>query len=80
MRKYLASAALAAVAVSSPAVARDGSGYAGIEAGVAFPRDSDANVDTIFTTTNAPVVGTVLPPSVPAGPSSGSLSKDIRTK
>ena len=43
MRKYLLAAA-AAAAIATPAVARDGSGYFGVEGGVLFPKDT-GNVD-----------------------------------
>ena len=62
MRKYLL-AAVAAAAVTSPAIARDGSPYIGIEGGVLFPKDQDGDVFADFTTTQTP--GT---PSAPAGP------------
>ncbi|HEX6071466.1 MAG TPA: flagellar motor protein MotB, partial [Sphingomicrobium sp.] len=46
MRKlYLVSAAALAV-VATPAAARDGSGYVGLEGGVLFPRDSSIAIDT----------------------------------
>ena len=62
MRKYLASAALAAIVVSTPAVARDGSGYIGVEAGVVLPRASDADVFVNYSSVNVPgVVGTPEP-------------------
>ena len=47
MRKYLF-AAVAAVAVATPAAARDGAGYFGIEGGILFPKDQDANLDATF--------------------------------
>jgi opacity protein-like surface antigen len=46
MRKvFLVSAAALAVA-ATPAAARDGSGYIGLEGGVLFPRDSSIKIDT----------------------------------
>src|SRR5215203_2341001 len=54
MRTYLFSAALTAVAIASPAAARDGQWYVGIEAGVVLPRDSDADVDVEYSTLNVP--------------------------
>ena len=42
MRKYLL-AAVAAAAIATPAVARDGSGYFGVEGGALFPKDSNVN-------------------------------------
>ena len=43
MRKIMM-AAVAATAIASPAAARDGSGYVGIEAGVLWPKDSTISV------------------------------------
>ena len=43
MRKYLL-AAVAVAAIASPAAARDGSGYVGVDAGLIWPRDTDLNV------------------------------------
>ena len=50
MRKYLLAAA-AVAAVASPAFARDGSGYVGIEGGILFPKDQDADILVDYTTT-----------------------------
>ena len=47
MRKYLLAAA-AAVAVATPAAARDGSGYFGIEGGILFPKDQDADLSAVI--------------------------------
>src|SRR4051812_30065665 len=71
MRKYLlAAASVATIALGSPAEARDGSGYFGVDLGVLFPKDTDADVFADFTTTNATVPpGGVLPAGIPAGPS-----------
>src|SRR4051794_24547692 len=49
MRKYLLAAA-AAVAIASPAAARDGSGYVGIEGGVLFPQSQNLDGAVDFTT------------------------------
>jgi len=46
MRKTVMGLALAATMLSVPAFARDGSGYAGIEGGILFPRDMKVDVDT----------------------------------
>ena len=43
MRKYLLAAA-AAAAIASPAAARDGSPYVGVDAGALFPRDHNFSV------------------------------------
>src|SRR5687767_2340030 len=62
MRKYLL-AAVAVSAIASPAVARDGAGYIGVEGGILFPKDNDADVFADFTTTQVPAT-----PAGPAGP------------
>ena len=43
MKKYLL-AAVAVTALASPAYARDGQPYFGIEGGILFPKDQDADV------------------------------------
>ena len=53
MYKYLL-AAVAAAAIASPAVARDGSGYVGLEGGVLFPQKQDIDGAVDFTTTPLP--------------------------
>ncbi|HKH28607.1 MAG TPA: hypothetical protein VKA61_09765, partial [Sphingomicrobium sp.] len=53
MRRYLL-AAVAVAAIATPAGARVGSFYTGLEAGVVFPRDSDADVDVFYSTLNVP--------------------------
>ena len=61
MRKYLF-AAVAAVAVATPAAARDGAGYFGIEGGILFPKDQDANLDATFVNSaQTPAAGTDVP-------------------
>ncbi|GAA4758796.1 hypothetical protein GCM10023264_29070 [Sphingomonas daechungensis] len=50
MRNYLLAAA-AAAAIASPAAARDNAGYVGIEGGVLFPKDQDADLLVDYTTT-----------------------------
>ena len=62
MRKYLL-AAVAVTAIASPAAARDNSGYFGVEGGVLFPKDNDADVIVDYTTTQFPDQ-----PAGPAGP------------
>ena len=49
MKKYLLAAAAATV-IASPAYARDGQPYFGIEGGILLPRDNDADVDINYTT------------------------------
>ncbi|HVH49480.1 MAG TPA: outer membrane beta-barrel protein, partial [Sphingomicrobium sp.] len=56
MRRYLL-AAVAVAALSSPALARDGSAYFGIEGGIMFPRDMDGDGFVDFTSTPATPVG-----------------------
>ena len=48
MRKYLLAAAAAAV-FATPAMARDGSGYVGIEGGALFPKNQHVNATVNFT-------------------------------
>jgi hypothetical protein len=67
MRKYLL-AAVAVAAVSSPAMARDGQPYVGIEGGILFPRESDADVFVDYTSVQIPAVaGPGLPITAPPG-------------
>ena len=62
MRKYLLAAA-AAVAVATPAAARDGSGYFGIEGGILFPKDQDADLTATFVNSaQSPAAGSVVDP------------------
>ena len=69
MKKYLL-AAVAALSVSSPALARDGAPYVGIEGGFLLPRDLDGDAMVDFTTG----------PAVPAGPADfdGDFDADLR--
>ena len=58
MRRYLLAAA-AAAAIASPAAARDGNGYVGIEGGLLFPRSQSGNFTSVFTqTSQSPAAGT----------------------
>ena len=86
MRKYLLAAA-AVVAVATPAYARDGSGYFGIEGGILFPKDQDANLDATFTqSAQTPAVGSAaattgeLVGAAPVAPAaiSGDASLDYK--
>ena len=65
MRKYLFAAVAAAAIMSSPAMARDKSFYAGIEAGVMWPGDAEGNAVVDFTTTRFPA--TPVSPLLPTG-------------
>ena len=47
MRKYLL-AAVAVAAIASPAAARDGTGYIGLEGGLMFPSDMDIDGEFLF--------------------------------
>src|SRR5690242_6859671 len=58
MRKYLL-AAVAAAAVSSPAFARDGSPYVGLEGGIVFPETKDVNGSVDFTNPAVRDIGAV---------------------
>src|SRR3990170_7876490 len=68
MRKYLLAAVAAAAVTSTPALARDNTFYVGVEGGVMFPRDNDADVFADFTTTQTPAT-----PLAPAGPADTSF-------
>ena len=46
--------ATAAIIMSSPAAARDGQPYFGIEGGVLFPKDQNADIDADFQTSQTP--------------------------
>ena len=48
MRKYMFLAAAAATAIASPALARDGSPYVGIDAGIFYPESKDINGNIDF--------------------------------
>ncbi|HVL79595.1 MAG TPA: outer membrane beta-barrel protein [Sphingomicrobium sp.] len=67
MRRYLLAAA-AAAAVATPAVARDGSPYVGIEGGILFPRSQSGDAFVDFTTTQSPAT-----PAAPAGPADANF-------
>jgi opacity protein-like surface antigen len=78
MRKlFLTATATAALAAASPAVARDGQPYIGIEGGLLFPKDRRANIAVDFTTTQTPAA-----PLAPAGPAdtafNNALDLDLR--
>ncbi len=62
MRNYLL-AAVATAVIASPAIARDGQPYIGIEGGLLFPKDQDGDILVDFTTTQTPLL-----PAAPAGP------------
>ena len=54
MKTYLMAAAATAALIATPAMARDGQPYIGIEGGVMFPKDQDADVFVDYTTTQTP--------------------------
>ena len=74
MRRYLL-AAVAVAAISTPAMARDGQGYVGIEAGIAWVKDQDADVFVDFTTVDVPVIvgGTPVLPAPPVDTTFGNV-------
>ncbi len=61
MRKYLLTA-VAVVAIASPAMARDGQPYFGVEGGILFPKDNDADIRVDFTSTQTPATPVVAGP------------------
>src|SRR6476659_1982075 len=61
MRKLLLATA-ATLAIATPAAARDGSGYIGIDGGILFPRSQSGVFTSSFTqTTQTPPAGTTAP-------------------
>ncbi|MEA3067122.1 MAG: hypothetical protein QOK41_529, partial [Sphingomonadales bacterium] len=75
MRKLLLATTAALAVVATPAAARDGSGYVGIEGGILFPRSQNGVFTATFTQsaqtpaagTAAPLPGTGLVGALPAG-------------
>jgi len=77
MRKLiLAASATAAIVAASPAVARDGQPYLGIEGGLLFPKDQNADILVDYTTTQTPAAP--LAAAGPADTTFGALSLDYR--
>src|SRR3982751_4325481 len=62
MRKYLL-AAVAAGAMATPALARDGAPYVGVEGGIMFPKDQDGDLLVDYTTTQTPATPVVVGPA-----------------
>src|SRR6478672_9857504 len=59
MRTYLLAAVATAALFSSPASARDGSGYVGLEGGVTFPQSRNGNFTAVFMqSSQSPAAGT----------------------
>jgi OOP family OmpA-OmpF porin len=77
---YLATTAL--LLFAAPAAAKDGSWYAGLDAGVLFPKSpSGGNLFADYTTTNATVPsGGILPGGIPAGPASATFNSPFDFK
>jgi opacity protein-like surface antigen len=71
MRKFLLTAT-AMLTIASPAAARDGQPYFGVEGGILLPKDQDANIDVDFTTTQTPAA-----PVAPAGPADTSFNNAL---
>ena len=55
MKRILLATALGAAFLASPAAARDGSPYVGIEGGVMFPKNTRGSVNVDYTTTQSPI-------------------------
>ncbi|WP_319950650.1 outer membrane protein [Sphingomonas arvum] len=73
MRKlYLTAATTAAIAVASPALARDGQPYLGIEGGLLFAKDQNADILVDYTTTQTPAA-----PLAAAGPADASFGNAL---
>ena len=77
MKKYLlAAVAVSAIAIPAmPAAARDGQGYAGIEAGVLWTKSQDLDGVVHFTTVDNPIIvgGTPALPAPPADTTFGNV-------
>ena len=74
MRNYLL-AAVALAAIASPAMARDGQPYVGIEGGILFAKDSKSDIFVDYSQTQTPTAPVVLAsPSTPARTSSAGTS------
>ena len=70
--------ASAAVAIATPAVARDGQPYVGLEGGVLFPQNENGNLKATFTQgAQSPAAGT--PAAAPGTGSVGTLPLALRT-
>ena len=69
--KYLLTAACATIAIAAPAQARDGQAYVGIEGGVLFTPDHDADIFADYTSTQSP-----LTPVIPTAPPASTLFED----
>ena len=72
MRKFILLATVAS-AIATPAVARDGQPYVGIEGGVLFPKDQRADIFVDYTTIQTPAS-----PAAPAGPTDVTAGNALR--
>ncbi|HEY6868837.1 MAG TPA: hypothetical protein VI199_03670, partial [Novosphingobium sp.] len=62
MRTFLLATAAAVALVATPAAARDGSGYVGIDGGVMFPKSQHGTFTATFTqSAQSPAAGSVAP-------------------
>src|SRR5262245_13882774 len=76
--KYYLFAAVAAAAIATPAQARDGQFYFGVEGGVLFSPDQDADVFVDYTTTDVPVPpALVVPPGMPLPPADTTFNNAL---
>ncbi len=71
VRHYLL-AAVAAAAITSPALARDGQPYVGIEGGILFPKDQNGDIFADFTTTQ------LQPSPLATGPVDANFGNAVR--
>ena len=78
MKKYLL-AAVAVTAISTPAYARDGQAYVGIEGGVLFAPDHDADVFVDYATTQTPVAPVITTPAPLDFEANNALNLDYKT-
>ena len=76
MKKYLL-AAVAVAAISSPAYARDGQAYVGIEGGIMFPKDQNGDAFVDYTTVQTAPTTVVV--GAPAGPADAVFGNALDT-
>src|SRR4029450_836420 len=77
MKKYLF-AAVCGAAIATPAQARDGQFYAGIEGGILFAPDHDADIFVDYTTTQTPVAPLITAPAPVDTTFSNALNLDYK--
>ena len=69
MKRFLLATAIGAAVIATPAAARDGRGYFGVEGGLLFPKDQNGDVFVDYTTTQTPATTPLF-----VGPSDASFN------